>query len=171
MASYNQFVSQVNLTGHGDAMQVRLNSVNDDFFTVLGVRPIVGRPLQSGDSEAPSPVAVLKEATWRRVFGADPRDCRPDDRARRRRLPDRRRAARQRRPRHARRRRVDSTRAAAQQHSPRLFLGVVRALEARRDAGRPANQELAAIMRGARARVPRQQSRRQRRGVSRFASN
>ena len=72
MASYNQFVSQVNLTGHGDAMQVRLNSVNDDFFTVLGVRPIVGRPLQSGDAEAPAPVAVLKEATWRRVFGADP---------------------------------------------------------------------------------------------------
>ena len=71
MASFNQFVSQVNLTGHGEAMQVRLNSVNDDFFTVLGVRPIVGRPLQAGDSTSPAPVAVIKESTWRRVFGGD----------------------------------------------------------------------------------------------------
>ena len=71
IASYNTFATQWNLTGHGDAAQVRVGIVNDEFFSVLGVRPIVGRPLQKGDADSGANVVVLNERLWRTSFAAD----------------------------------------------------------------------------------------------------
>jgi macrolide transport system ATP-binding/permease protein len=51
--------------------QVALVSVN--FFTVLGVRPILGRTFDSDADQAAGayPVAVLSYAAWQRLFSAD----------------------------------------------------------------------------------------------------
>ena len=44
-----------------------------NYFSVLGVRPLIGRPLlpRDGRPDAP-PVAVLSEMIWERDFGRDP---------------------------------------------------------------------------------------------------
>jgi predicted permease len=51
--------------------QVALVSIN--FFTVLGVRPILGRTFESDADQAAGayPVAVLSHAAWQRFFSAD----------------------------------------------------------------------------------------------------
>jgi predicted permease len=51
--------------------------VTDDFFTVLGVRPVLGRAFDEADFRADAPgrgqVAVLGHDIWQRRFGGDPR--------------------------------------------------------------------------------------------------
>jgi predicted permease len=51
--------------------------VTDDFFTVLGVRPALGRVFTAADARADLPergqVAVLGHDIWQRRFGGDPR--------------------------------------------------------------------------------------------------
>ncbi len=48
-------------------------SVTDGLFAVLGVRPILGRAIQRGDTRPGSPrVAVLSNSLWRSAFGGDP---------------------------------------------------------------------------------------------------
>ncbi|HET9362485.1 MAG TPA: ABC transporter permease, partial [Vicinamibacterales bacterium] len=51
-----------------------VESVTGNFFDVLGVRAQRGRTLLPTDDEAPGrhPVAVISDAMWQRVFGADP---------------------------------------------------------------------------------------------------
>jgi predicted permease len=53
---------------------VRVSYVNRDFFSVLGVRPTVGRFFAPEEDhvETPAPVMVLSDALWRRAFGANP---------------------------------------------------------------------------------------------------
>ena len=47
--------------------------VSADFFTTLGVRPLLGRAFQPGDdAEGAPPTAVLGHAFWRRRLGGDP---------------------------------------------------------------------------------------------------
>jgi predicted permease len=49
--------------------------VAGNYFSVLGVRPLIGRtfsPEESGDAQGAYPVAVISEALWRRRFNADP---------------------------------------------------------------------------------------------------
>ena len=48
--------------------------MSGNYFTVLGVRPALGRLLTEADDRRgdPQPVAVLSHAFWRRQFGADP---------------------------------------------------------------------------------------------------
>lgn len=48
--------------------------VPNDFFEVLGVRPLLGRTLAAGNSAAPDPgpVALISHACWQNRFGADP---------------------------------------------------------------------------------------------------
>ena len=47
-----------------------LNAVSGGFFDVLGVQPMLGRPIQSEDLGQAR--AVLSYATWQAQFGADP---------------------------------------------------------------------------------------------------
>ncbi|MFN0180426.1 MAG: ABC transporter permease [Gemmatimonadales bacterium] len=46
--------------------------VSGNFFEVLGVRTIAGRPLTLADEAAAAPVVVISETTWERAFRRDP---------------------------------------------------------------------------------------------------
>ena len=57
-----------------DADQTKGQLVSGNYFSLLGVRPILGRLLTPEDDRegSPNPVAVLGEAYWRSRFGANP---------------------------------------------------------------------------------------------------
>lgn len=48
-----------------------VNAVSDNFFTVLGVQPMLGRVFAQGEDDQPSALAVLSYPYWRSL-GADP---------------------------------------------------------------------------------------------------
>jgi len=61
------------LTGGGEAERLPAAAVTDRFFDVLGVRPIAGRTLQTGDDAPGAPkTVVLGYALWQRRFRGDP---------------------------------------------------------------------------------------------------
>ena len=61
------------LTEHGDPERVLGSAVTASLFKVLGVAPIVGRPLTDDDENlGAAPVALLAESLWARAFGGDP---------------------------------------------------------------------------------------------------
>ncbi|MEP7343111.1 MAG: ABC transporter permease [Acidobacteriota bacterium] len=65
--------SPVNL-GEGDALErVRAELVTDNYFAMLGVRPVVGRGFLPQENSAPgaNPVAVLSYRLWQNRFGGD----------------------------------------------------------------------------------------------------
>ena len=58
--------------GGADPQKVRAATCTDDLFTVLGVQPMLGRPLTPGDGAPGSRlVAVLSHGAWQRRFGGD----------------------------------------------------------------------------------------------------
>ena len=59
-----------NLTGGGEAEQVRAKATTGSFFSVLGVGAQLGRTYREGEEEAA--VVVLGHHLWRRRFGGDP---------------------------------------------------------------------------------------------------
>ena len=62
-----------NLTGAGEPEKLVGLRVTANLFTLLGVRPVVGRTLSPEDEAAGAPpVAVVAEGFWRRRFAADP---------------------------------------------------------------------------------------------------
>ena len=61
------------LTEHGDPERILGSAVTASLFKVLGVAPIVGRPLTEDDEKlGAAPVALLAESLWARAFGGDP---------------------------------------------------------------------------------------------------
>jgi len=62
-----------NLTGQGEAEQLRGRFISFDFFSVLGVNPLIGRgfALHEDDIGA-APLAMISEALWRRKFDGSP---------------------------------------------------------------------------------------------------
>jgi predicted permease len=61
------------VTEHGDPERIIGSAVTASLFKVLGVTPIVGRPLSGEDAQSGAPpVAVLAESLWVRGFGGDP---------------------------------------------------------------------------------------------------
>jgi predicted permease len=62
-----------NLTGSGEARQVNVEMVSADFFTILGVRPVLGRTF-TADEDRPgaAPVVLLSERFWKSKFGSSP---------------------------------------------------------------------------------------------------
>jgi predicted permease len=59
------------LTGKGEAEQVKAEFVTADFFSVLGVNPILGRTFtKSEEQPGAGPVVLISEGLWRRKFGA-----------------------------------------------------------------------------------------------------
>jgi putative ABC transport system permease protein len=73
IAAMSSVNSDVVLTGSGEPLTVKGRWVSSGFFAVLGVRPILGRPLLPEDERPGSPgVVVLSHALWRRRFEADP---------------------------------------------------------------------------------------------------
>lgn len=63
-----------NLTGVGDPVQVPVARVTPNFFSLLGVRPVLGRDFTAEEGRPQgSPVVVLSNALWRTRFNSDPR--------------------------------------------------------------------------------------------------
>jgi hypothetical protein len=62
----------VNLTGIGPPERLEGARVSGNFFSLLGLRPLLGRPLQVADDERDARVIVLTHGLWIRRFGADP---------------------------------------------------------------------------------------------------
>jgi predicted permease len=61
------------MLGSGRPTQVEAGIVSGNYFEVLGLRPVLGRVLGSGDDgEAAEPVMVLTYGYWRRAFNEDP---------------------------------------------------------------------------------------------------
>ncbi|HKV46849.1 MAG TPA: ABC transporter permease [Candidatus Acidoferrales bacterium] len=62
------------LTRGEEASSASGETVSSNYFSMLGVRPYLGRliALQDGDSATATPVAVLSYAYWQREFAADP---------------------------------------------------------------------------------------------------
>ncbi len=61
------------LTGTGEAEQVNGEFVSSDFFTILGVKPLLGRTFAPGEDEiSGAPVALVNEGFWKRKLGSAP---------------------------------------------------------------------------------------------------
>ena len=59
------------LTGAGDAIQVNGEFVAADLFSLLGVKPLLGRTFAPGEDEiGATPIAMISEGLWRRKFGS-----------------------------------------------------------------------------------------------------
>ncbi len=62
-----------NLTDRGRLESVGGARVTPDSFALLGIRPVLGRPLVPSDAaDGAERVAVLSEGLWKRRYGADP---------------------------------------------------------------------------------------------------
>lgn len=61
------------ITGRGEPERVFAPSASANFFTMLGVEPLVGRTFQPGeDKPGAERTAVLTYGLWQRMFGGDP---------------------------------------------------------------------------------------------------
>lgn len=61
------------LSGSGESENVGAPRVSANFFSVLGVDPVLGRTFQAGEDQPNGPrVTVLTYAFWQRRFGGDP---------------------------------------------------------------------------------------------------
>ncbi|HEV2115847.1 MAG TPA: ABC transporter permease [Terriglobales bacterium] len=63
----------VNLLGQGDPQYLHADTVTANFFSVLGVRPALGRAFTAEDGRPGAPLTVvLTYGVWARLFGAQP---------------------------------------------------------------------------------------------------
>jgi predicted permease len=60
-----------NLVGEGDPLRVTEAKVSEDFFTLFGALPALGRLLVEDDFQAANAV-VMSHGVWERAFGSDP---------------------------------------------------------------------------------------------------
>ena len=73
LAAYTDY--EANLAGTQEPVRIKGVRVSDDFFSVLGVEPLLGRtfaPEEEKPAQVPSPVILISENVWRTWFGADP---------------------------------------------------------------------------------------------------
>jgi predicted permease len=70
MAFWNR--AQATLTGDAAPEGLPVTSVSSDFFSLLGCKPVLGRPILAGDTEpGAKPVAVISYALWQSRWGGD----------------------------------------------------------------------------------------------------
>ena len=61
------------LTGMGDAERTPGDYVSSDFFSILGVKPVLGRLFAPGEDEiGRSPLVIISAGLWARKFGSRP---------------------------------------------------------------------------------------------------
>jgi putative ABC transport system permease protein len=66
------YASPGTLTGEGDPRGLGMGSVTANWFTMLGVRPEIGRVFAEGeDAPGAEPVVMISDGLWRSVYGAD----------------------------------------------------------------------------------------------------
>ncbi|HKS80973.1 MAG TPA: ABC transporter permease [Candidatus Acidoferrales bacterium] len=64
---------QLTMTGRVEPQELSVAGVHGDFFSLLGVRPLLGRPILDSDTKPASQhVAVLSYELWNESFNADP---------------------------------------------------------------------------------------------------
>ena len=62
-----------NLTGIGEPERVKIQFVTSDFFSLLGVNPVLGRLFTAGEDEIGRPaIAIAGEGFWNRKLGGRP---------------------------------------------------------------------------------------------------
>jgi putative ABC transport system permease protein len=73
MAEYSSQVAPISpAAGEGEAIRVSVAVVSGDFFRVMGVQPVQGRPILPHDVAESAPAVVVSERFWReRLGGAD----------------------------------------------------------------------------------------------------
>ena len=65
--------SPVTLTGAGEPVRLNTQQISAEFFSILGVRPLLGRVPSDVDDRPDAPiVAVLGYQVWQQRFGGDP---------------------------------------------------------------------------------------------------
>jgi predicted permease len=61
------------LTGLGEAEQLRGRFISSDFFSTVGVNPVLGRDFAPGEDEiGAAPIALVSAGFWKRKFGSSP---------------------------------------------------------------------------------------------------
>ncbi len=62
----------LNLSGHGDPIQVAVGRVSPNFFAMLGVEPRLGRSFAEDEGRPEGkPVVILSDSLWRSRYGGD----------------------------------------------------------------------------------------------------
>ena len=73
MAAYVPFQLTMSVTGDGTPEEVPGNFATRDFFSILGVRPALGRDFLLEEDQPNAPrVVLISNGLWRRRYGADP---------------------------------------------------------------------------------------------------
>ena len=73
VATYSDFIANATYFRDGEPGLLQAVSVSGNFFTVLGVAPVLGRGFREEETWAPDDdVAVLSHAFWISEFGGDP---------------------------------------------------------------------------------------------------
>jgi predicted permease len=61
------------LTGSGEAEQLRANLLSSDYFSLLSVKPVIGRLFAPGEDEVgAAPIVLISAGLWKRKFGSSP---------------------------------------------------------------------------------------------------
>ena len=61
------------LTGLGETERIRAEYVSSDFFSILGVKPVLGRLFAPGEDEiGRGPIALISASFWQSKFGSKP---------------------------------------------------------------------------------------------------
>lgn len=72
LAVYSTLIGDYIYLGGDAPTELATQWVAGDFFRILGVPPVAGRPLEPEDAEEDRMVAVLSWGAWQRLFGGDP---------------------------------------------------------------------------------------------------
>ncbi|HKV26284.1 MAG TPA: ABC transporter permease [Candidatus Acidoferrum sp.] len=65
--------SDYNMTGQGEPERLHGHMISADFFSTLGLHPVLGRDfLPEDDKPGAAPVALLGDGLWKRKFGKSP---------------------------------------------------------------------------------------------------
>jgi predicted permease len=77
------FIDLATLAGIGEPVQVPVQSVTPNFFTLVGVQPVLGRVFRVEESHEDSQTVVISDALWKAKFHGDAavlgKTCRIDD--------------------------------------------------------------------------------------------
>ena len=61
------------LTGQGESEQINAEFISADFFSVLGVKPVLGRMFLPGEDRVGAPpIVLISEGMWKRKFASSP---------------------------------------------------------------------------------------------------
>jgi predicted permease len=61
------------LTGSGEAEQLQAELLSADYFSLLGVKPVLGRMFAPGEDEVgAAPIVLISAGLWKRKFGSSP---------------------------------------------------------------------------------------------------